>query len=131
MKQANWGRIINIASVHGLVASAQKSAYVAAKHGLVGLTKVIALETAHDRHHVQRDLPGLGADAAGAKAGRRPRRARRTCRTTRRARPPGGIAPLAFVSTSQIAALTTFLCSPAGAEIRGAAWNIDGGWLAQ
>jgi 3-hydroxybutyrate dehydrogenase len=46
MKQANWGRIINVASVHGLVASAQKSAYVAAKHGLVGLTKVIALETA-------------------------------------------------------------------------------------
>src|SRR5205085_4604048 len=46
MKSANWGRIINVASVHGLVASAQKSAYVAAKHGIVGLTKVTALETA-------------------------------------------------------------------------------------
>jgi 3-hydroxybutyrate dehydrogenase len=71
MKARNWGRIINIASTHGLVASAQKAAYVAAKHGILGLTKVVALETAHDRHHVQRHLPRLGSDAARAEADRR------------------------------------------------------------
>ena len=68
---AGWGRIINIASAHGLVASPKKAAYVAAKHGLVGLTKVVALETAQHRHHLQRHLPRLGADPAGAEADRR------------------------------------------------------------
>ena len=60
MKTAGWGRIINIASAHGLVASAQKSAYVAAKHGLVGLTKVAAIELAQVGHHLQRHLPPAG-----------------------------------------------------------------------
>ena len=70
MKQRGWGRIVNIASAHGLVASAEKAAYVAAKHGIVGLTKVVAIEGRQCRHHLQRDLPGLGADAAGAEADR-------------------------------------------------------------
>ncbi len=70
MKKTGWGRIVNIASAHGLVASAQKSAYVAAKHGLVGLTKVAAIELAQARCDVQRDLPGLGFDAAGRSADR-------------------------------------------------------------
>ena len=69
-----WGRIINIASAHGLVASGEKAAYVAAKHGLVGLTKVMAIETGQPGHHLQRDLPRLGADRAGAAADRRARR---------------------------------------------------------
>jgi 3-hydroxybutyrate dehydrogenase len=61
MKRRNWGRIINIASAHGLVASAQKAAYVTAKHGVVGLTGRRPRDRDH-RHHLQRDLPGLGAD---------------------------------------------------------------------
>ncbi len=73
MKKRGWGRIINIASAHGLVASAQKVAYVSAKHGLVGMTKVVAIEMRQCRHHLQRHLPRLGAHAAGAGADRRPR----------------------------------------------------------
>ena len=76
MLDRNWGRIINIASTHGLVASVEKSAYVAAKHGLVGFTKVVALETAKNRTHMQRHLSWLGTDTARAKADRRSRQAR-------------------------------------------------------
>ncbi len=77
MKARGWGRIINIASAHGLVGSAEKSAYVAAKHGIVGLTKVAAHRTGQRRDHLQRHLPRLGADPPGAEAARRPGRARR------------------------------------------------------
>ena len=63
MKKRGWGRVINIASIHGLVASPYKSAYVAAKHGVVGFTKSVALEVAELGHHGQRDLPGLRVDA--------------------------------------------------------------------
>ncbi len=77
MKKRNWGRILNVASVHGLVASAEKSAYVASKHGIVGFTKSHRARNRDHWHHGQRHLPGLGADAAGAKAGRRARRAGR------------------------------------------------------
>ena len=77
MKSRNWGRIVNIASTHGLVASVEKSAYVAAKHGVLGLTKTVALETGQDGHHLQRHLPRLGADAARAEADRRAGQARR------------------------------------------------------
>ena len=79
MKARNWGRIVNIASTHGLVASVEKSAYVAAKHGVLGLTKTVALETGQDGHHLQRDMPRLGADPAGAEADRCTRRARGDC----------------------------------------------------
>ncbi len=74
MTAKGWGRIINIASAHGLVASGEKAAYVTAKHGLVGLTKVIAIEAANDGRHLQRDLPRLGADRARQKADRGARR---------------------------------------------------------
>ena len=70
MKRRGWGRIINIASAHGLVASPFKSAYVSAKHAVVGLTKTVALEIARTPHHLQRHLPGLRAHAAGRGAGR-------------------------------------------------------------
>ena len=73
MLKRDWGRIINIASVHGLVASVDKSAYVASKHGVVGLTKGGGSGDGDDRHHLQRDLPRMGAHAAGTKADRRPR----------------------------------------------------------
>ena len=68
MKERNWGRIINIASAHALVASPFKSAYVAAKHGILGLTKTAALELAEYRHYGQRDLPWVCFDAACPKA---------------------------------------------------------------
>ena len=70
MRARGFGRIINLASAHGLVASAHKAAYVAAKHGLIGLTKVVALETAQSPHNLQCHLPGMGAHAPGAAAGR-------------------------------------------------------------
>ena len=71
MLENQWGRIINIASAHGLVASPFKSAYVAAKHGIVGLTKATALETAEHGHHLQRDLPWIRLHAAGRSPDRR------------------------------------------------------------
>jgi len=68
MKKRNWGRIVNIASTHGLVGSVQKGAYVAAKHGVLGLTKVVALETATTGITCNAICPGLGVDTAGAEA---------------------------------------------------------------
>ncbi len=132
MKARGWGRIINIASAHGLVGSAEKSAYVAAKHGIVGLTKVAAHRTGQRRHHLQRDLPRLGADPAGAEAARRPGRARRpqvaevthTFLTDKQ--------PMAQFSTPEgIGALAVFLCSDAAATMTGCPYSIDGGWTAQ
>ena len=133
MKAANWGRIINVASVHGLVASAQKSAYVAAKHGLVGLTKVTALENATTRRDLQRDLPRLGADAAGAKAGGREGRRQRldqrrgdasNC-SARRSRRCSSRRPRNWASSPCSSA------RDAANNVRGVAWNMDGGWAAQ
>ena len=73
MKKRQWGRIINVCSAHSLVASPFKSAYVAAKHGLAGFTKTVALELAETRHHRERHLAGLRVDAAGREADPRPR----------------------------------------------------------
>ena len=73
MRTRNFGRIINIASAHGLVASAHKTAYVAAKHGIVGLTKVVALESAEQNITCNAHLPRLGPHTAGTKTGRSPR----------------------------------------------------------
>jgi 3-hydroxybutyrate dehydrogenase len=132
MYQRNWGRIINIASAHGLVASVQKAGYVAAKHGLVGLTKVLALEGAATGVTCNAICPGwvltplvqkqidalaarekLGAEAAKMKllGDKQPSQE--------------------FVTPEQIAALAVFLCSDAAAQVRGAALSIDGGWTAQ
>jgi 3-hydroxybutyrate dehydrogenase len=132
MKLRNWGRIINIASVHGLVASARKSAYVAAKHGLVGFTKAVALETALTGITVNAICPGwvltplvqqqVDARAEAAKISSDEAR----CRLLSEKQPSPQ-----FTTTEQLAELAVFLCSPAGDNIRGAAWNVDGGWLAQ
>ena len=72
MKAQRHGRIVNLASAHALVASPFKSAYVAAKHGMLGLTKTVALEVATIQHHLQRHLPRLCEDAAGGRPDRRP-----------------------------------------------------------
>ncbi len=127
-----WGRIINVASVHGLVGSAEKSAYVAAKHGLVGLTKVTALENATSGVTCNAICPGwvltpLVQKQVDAKA------------------VAGGISneaatqqllgekepSLQFTTPEELGALAVFFCSPAGNNVRGVAWNMDGGWAAQ
>ncbi|MFM1850241.1 MAG: hypothetical protein RL446_1080 [Pseudomonadota bacterium] len=132
MKKRNYGRIINIASAHGLVASAQKSAYVAAKHGLVGLTKVIALETAQTGITCNAICPGWvltplvqkQVDARAQNEGVSGEEAKK--RLLLEKQPSGE-----FVTPEQLAGLAVFLCSPAADQVRGVAWNMDGGWVAQ
>jgi len=132
MKKRNWGRIINVASAHGLVASAQKSAYVASKHGVVGLTKVAALENATTGVTVNAICPGWvltplvqkQVDARAEQDG--------VDGPEAQARLLGDKQPsLQFVTPEQLGGLAVFLCSPAADQVRGAAWNMDGGWVAQ
>ena len=131
MKAANWGRIINVASVHGLVGSAQKSAYVAAKHGIVGLTKVTALETAPTGVTCNAICPGwvltpLVQAQIEALAQRE-----QLDEAAARARLLGAKQPSqAFVTVEQVAALVGFLASDNAAQVRGAQWNMDGGFTA-
>jgi 3-hydroxybutyrate dehydrogenase len=131
MRRRAWGRIVNIASVSGLVAAPNKAPYAATKHGLVGLTKAVALETATDpvtcnavcpgwvltplverqvRAIAERD--GLSFEAAAARliGLKQPSRA--------------------FVRADDVAAVVSFLCSDAGEQVRGAAWTMDGGYVA-
>ena len=132
MKQRNWGRVINLASAHGLVASAGKSAYVAAKHGIVGLTKAAALECATTGVTVNAICPGWvltplvqkQVDARAAKDG--VDNAEATRRLLGEKQPS-----MSFVTPEQLAELALFMCSPAGDNVRGVAWNVDGGWVAQ
>lgn len=131
MKAKNWGRIINIASVHGLVASKNKSAYVAAKHGVLGLTKTTALELAQTGITCNALCPGwvltplvqqqIDARIANGEA---PDAARDSLLGEKQ---PSG----AFVTPEQLGSLSCFLCSDAASQVRGAAWNMDGGWVAQ
>jgi 3-hydroxybutyrate dehydrogenase len=132
MRRSGWGRIVNTASVHGLVASLQKSAYVAAKHGIVGLTKVVALETAGSGITCNAICPGwtrteliepqivarahqLGVDVeAGGRALLAEKQPSRQ-----------------FVSIEQLGQIVLFLCSAAAAQITGVALPVDGGWTAQ
>jgi len=131
MRERNWGRIINVASVHGLVASKDKSAYVAAKHGVVGLTKTLALETARTPVTCNAICPGWVLTPLVQQqidkriaAGTDPQQA---CDELLAEKQPSQ----AFVTPEQLGELALFLCSDAAAQVRGAAWNMDGGWLAQ
>jgi 3-hydroxybutyrate dehydrogenase len=132
MKAKNWGRIINIASVHGLVASTQKAAYVAAKHGVIGLTKVTALENATTGVTCNAICPGWvltplvqkQVDARAAKDG--VDNAEATRRLLGEKQPS-----LQFTTPEQLGELAVFLCSSAASNVRGVAWNVDGGWTAQ
>lgn len=132
MLARNHGRIINIASAHGLVASPQKSAYVAAKHGLVGLTKVTALETARTGITCNAICPGWvltplvqkQIDARAASANIPVEQARIDLLSEKQP-------SLEFVTTEQLGGLAVFLCSDAAAQIRGQALGMDGGWTAQ
>ncbi len=131
MREQDWGRIINIASVHGSVGSRGKAAYVAAKHGVLGLTKVVALETAQSGVTCNSICPGWvltplvqqQIDARIA-AGETPEQARSALLAEKQP-------SQAFVTAEQLGELALFLCSAAAQQVRGAAWNIDGGWLAQ
>ncbi|HYZ61552.1 MAG TPA: 3-hydroxybutyrate dehydrogenase [Acetobacteraceae bacterium] len=131
MKRLGWGRIINIASAHGLVASPYKSAYVAAKHGLLGLTKTVALETAELPITCNAICPGYVAtplvDAqieAQARAHGIPRE--KVIRDVLLAQQPNK----RFASVDEIGAMAAFLASGAASSITGAAIPIDGGWTA-
>ena len=131
MKKSGGGRIVNIASAHAFVASPYKSAYVAAKHGLAGLTKTVALEVAEQNITVNAICPGyvktplvLGQVANTAKARGISeddviKKVLLTAQATKR-----------FVEVEEIAALAAFLCSKEAASITGACLSIDGGWTA-
>jgi 3-hydroxybutyrate dehydrogenase len=132
MKRRNWGRVINIASTHGLVASVQKSAYVAAKHGVIGLTKSVALETATTGVTVNAICPGWvltplvqkQVDARAAQDHIDNEEAKRRMLAEKQPSQQ-------FTTTEQLADLAIYLCSPSADNIRGVAWAVDGGWTAQ
>lgn len=129
MRKNGWGRIINMASAHGLVASPYKSAYVAAKHGIVGMTKSIALECAEDNITVNAICPGYvktplvegqikdTAKARGISEDEVVRDVLLKAQWTKK-----------FVTTEQVAELALFLCSDAAENITGSHVSIDGGW---
>jgi 3-hydroxybutyrate dehydrogenase len=132
MKAKKWGRIVNIASAHALVASPFKSAYVAAKHGLLGFTKTIALEGATFGITANAICPGYVHTPLVDKQIPDTMKARNMTReqvikdVILAAQPTGE-----FVSVEDITALAVFLCSDAGKAINGAPLSIDGGWVAQ
>jgi len=132
MARRNWGRIINIASAHGLVASVEKVAYVAAKHGVLGVTKVVALETATSRITCNAICPGWVLTPLVQK--QIDDRAARENIPLQQAK-TGLLAEKQpsheFATPEQIGALVVFLCSEQAAQIRGAALPVDGGWTAQ
>ncbi len=132
MKKQRWGRIVNIASAHGLVASPFKSAYVAAKHGIMGFTKTVALECAQEGVTVNAICPGYvltplverqipdTAKARGLTEEQVKRDVLLAAQPTKK-----------FVTVEQITATTIFLCSDAAASITGSHIAVEGGWTAQ
>lgn len=132
MLERRWGRIINIASAHGLVASAEKSAYVAAKHGIVGLTKVVALETATTGVTCNAICPGwvltpLVAQQIEARAKEKGTSFDEEKAALLAEKQPSG----EFVTPEQLGDLALFLCSAGAEQIRGQALAMDGGWTVQ
>ena len=132
MLKSNWGRIINVASIHGLVGSAEKSAYVAAKHGVVGLTKGTALENATTGVTCNAICPGWvltplvqkQVDAKAAALGLSNEDAQKQLLGEKEP-------SMQFTTPEELGELAVFFCSPAGNNVRGVAWNMDGGWTAQ
>ena len=127
-----WGRIINIASAHGLVGSPEKSAYVAAKHGLVGLTKVTALETATTGVTCNAICPGwvltpLVQKQLDTRAAAQGISNDAAIQQLLSEKEPS----VQFTTPEELGELAVFFCSPAGNNVRGVAWNMDGGWVAQ
>jgi len=132
MKQRGFGRIVNIASAHGLVASPNKSAYVAAKHGIVGFTKTVALEVAQTALRANSICPGFVLTPLVQK--QIDDLARTNGISAERAAQDMILAPQPtrqFVTVEQIAAMAVYLASAAAAQINGASISIDGGWTAR
>ncbi len=131
MRKRRWGRVVNIASAHGLTASPFKSAYVTAKHGVVGMTKVVALETAKEDITANAICPGyVHTPLVDAQI---PDTAKKYGMTEEEAiekvileRQPSK----AFATVEQIGGTTVFLCSDAAAQITGTTISVDGGWTA-
>jgi len=132
MKKQGWGRIINIASAHGLVGSSHKAAYVAAKHGLVGLTKVVGLETAGTGITANAVCPGwvqtplVEKQIADIAALKQISKHDAAMGLLGEKQPTG-----AFVTPEQLGGTVAFLCSPAANQITGTAIAVDGAWTAQ
>ena len=131
MKKRKWGRIINIASAHGLVASAQKAAYVASKHGVIGLTKSVAVELANDGITCNAICPGwvltqLVEKQIVTRAGASNKSVEAEQLALLSEKQPMH----AFTTPENIAALAVFLCGDAAVTITGASYSIDGGWTA-
>ncbi len=131
MRKANWGRVINIASAHGLTASPYKSAYVTAKHGVVGMTKVVALETAREPITANAICPGyVLTPLVEAQI---PSTAKEYNMTEEEAvekiildRQPSK----EFATVEQLGGLAVYLCSDSAAQITGTTLSMDGGWTA-
>jgi 3-hydroxybutyrate dehydrogenase len=131
MRKAGWGRVVNIASAHGLTASPYKSAYIAAKHGVVGLTKTVALETAQEAITCNAICPGYVltplVEAQIPDQMKTHKMDRETVvREVMLARQPSK----EFATVEQIGGTTVFLCSDAAAQITGTTISVDGGWTA-
>jgi 3-hydroxybutyrate dehydrogenase len=132
MKKQGWGRIVNIASAHGLVASTHKAAYVAAKHGLIGLTKVVGLETAGTGVTCNAVCPGwvrtpLVEKQIGAIAADKGISQEEAARQLLGEKQPS----MTFVTPEQLGGTVAFLCSAAAEQITGTSVSVDGGWTAQ
>jgi 3-hydroxybutyrate dehydrogenase len=132
MKRQRWGRIVNVASTHGLVASTHKAAYVAAKHGLVGLTKVVGLETAGSGVTCNAVCPGWVRTPLVEKqisdiAAQKNISQKEAAKALLGEKQPSS----EFVSPEQLGGTVAFLCSPAADQITGTAISVDGGWTAQ
>jgi len=132
MRKAGFGRIINVASAHSLVASPFKSAYVAAKHGVLGLTKTVGLETARDGITVNAICPGYVWTPLVEKQIPDTMKARNmTAEQVKQEVLLAAQPTKQFVTVDQVAALAVYLCSDAAAQITGANLSMDGGWTAQ
>jgi 3-hydroxybutyrate dehydrogenase len=132
MKKAGWGRIINIASAHGLVASPHKAAYVTAKHGIVGLTKVVALENANAGITCNAICPGWVLTPLVQKQIEDRARQNGTSVDQEKSALLGEKQPMnQFTTPAQLGALAVFLCSDNAATMTGTTLSMDGGWVAQ
>ena len=132
MKTRKWGRIINIASAHGLVASGEKAAYVAAKHGIIGLTKVVAIEAANDGVTCNAICPGwVLTPLVQQQIEARAKAAGKTVEQAKNELVAEKQPMLEFSTPESIGALAVFLAGDAAATITGSAYSIDGGWTAQ
>ena len=132
MRRQGWGRIVNIASTHGLVGSAHKAAYVAAKHGVVGLTKVVGLETAGTGVTVNAVCPGWVRTPLVEKQIAELADQRGISREEATLALLSGKQPSSnFVTPEQLGETVAFLCSPAADQITGTTLAVDGAWTAQ